>query len=67
MFFIYNNTAANTDDTSSSSYSFLNEIVEINGVDERIGDIIIRNRFTNLQEVENYLSFYGHHLLFIYQ
>lgn len=66
LFFIQTNTAAKTDE-SYSNYSFLNEIVEIDGVEKRIGDIIIKERYSNLQEVENHLSRYGLHLLFVYR
>ena len=66
LFFIQTNMAAKTDE-SYSNYSFLNEIVEIDGVEKRIGDIIIKERYSNLQEVENHLSRYGLHLLFVYR
>lgn len=65
LFFIQSNTAARTGD-NVSNYSLMNEIVEIDGVEERIGDIIIRERYSNLQEVENHLSKYGIHLLYVY-
>ena len=66
-FRIMSNIAANEDSNESYNYSFLNEIVEINGNELQIQDILMKKHFFYLIDLENYLAKYGIHITSIYE
>ena len=66
QFVIKPNVAANME-FNPSHYSFLEEIVEIDGVLHKIGSIIYEEGFTNLQELEDYLAPKGFHISWVYE
>ena len=67
QFCINPHLAATLDENYSLNYSFLNEIVEIDGIVVRVGDIITSEKLINLQEVEDHISKYGFHVSSIYE
>ncbi len=64
---IMNNIAANTDSNESHNYSFYNEIVEINGVESKIQDILQEKKYSCLIELENYLAQFCVHITSVYE
>ena len=67
QFYIGSNIAATCEEDVRINYSFLDETVEIKGFTHRIGNIIIEQKFSNLQELEDYLIPFGYHISNVYE
>ena len=67
QFCIKPHLAATLDEDYSINYSFLNEIIEMDGIVVRVGYIITSEELFNLQEVEDSISKYGFHVSSIYE
>lgn len=67
QFRVMSNIAANEDFYESFNYSFLNEIVEINGKELQIQEIIMEEHFSYLIDLANYLAKYGIRITSVYE